>query len=165
MIKKRWGFLLLLVYALFLHFLLAISPLFSQLSLSLPSLIYSYYSLTFSQSLSYALCLGAWIDLFSLTHPGLYSFLYFLTTYFLYPQKRYLFPDRFSMLPLFTFLFSALSSLLLFLSAFLSCDCPTFSFSAFLSDCVLFPLFEGASFAFFFTFPLSLFSWRLKKAV
>lgn len=78
-----------------------------------PFLVILYYQRSFLASLWWSSACGLILDfLSSSAHVGIFSANYTLTTFILYHQQRNYFADSFSTLPLMTFLFSFLSTII-----------------------------------------------------
>ncbi len=100
-------------YKLLLYFIVAIigSAYFNHFPLFYfaPPLLLALYSYPLSRSLWIALASGLWIDLLSGGSPlGFYPTLYILSLMAIYPLKKYFFLEKWTTLPLLTFLFSLL---------------------------------------------------------
>ncbi len=79
----------------------------------LPFLILVFYQRDLIGSLWYALFSGVLIDMLaSPTKFGLYPLVFFITTLLLYPQRLNLFADNVMTLPIMTFQFSLVSTIL-----------------------------------------------------
>lgn len=105
--------LLFFFYALFLALTLPSLMPNVHLIYFAPFLILTYYNKSkfFSMWMSF-LC-GFLIDLLAFkTRLGIYPLSYCLSTWILYPQKQHFFEDSLSTLPIMTFLFSILSTLI-----------------------------------------------------
>lgn len=150
-----FSLLFFLVPAFFLHFLLASHPLFCHVYTLIPLLVFSYYFFSFSACLLFSLGCGLFIDLLSIQmQVGSHSFVFFITTCFLYEQKKRFFSEKITTIPLLTFLFSSLSTFVLFCFSRLLYSSFRISFQSLLTDVFLLPLLD-ALFAFlFFVFPL-----------
>lgn len=78
-----------------------------------PFLIICFYRYRKTTCLWLALLAGVSIDLFAAhTRLGFFAMVYLITTFSLYTQQRNFFEDRLSTLPIMTFLFALLSTLL-----------------------------------------------------
>ncbi len=78
-----------------------------------PFLIILYYNKSYTTCLWAALACGLVMDILSSTmRLGLYGIDYCLTTWLLYSQRRHFFADNLSTLPIMTFFFSVLSTLI-----------------------------------------------------
>ena len=149
-------------YTLFLAFLLPI--FFPQLYLIYfaPFLVASFYRQKKIKCLWLAFLCGFLIDLFSTqTRLGFYALTYFLTAEILYNQQRNFFEDRFSTLPIMTFLFAIISTVIQIplLYAFdIGLD---LSMEWFKNDLILNPLYDAIYAALAFTLP-SIFFYRTK---
>lgn len=108
--KKRCGslFIITLLLTLFLP------SLFPHLRLMffVPFIIATYYQQTFSACLWLSFLCGFIVDILSSSFIGLHALNYCLVSGLLYPQRRHFFSDNLSTLPLMTFFFSFLSTLL-----------------------------------------------------
>jgi rod shape-determining protein MreD len=134
---------LLIAFCAALLYLILLPQFFSALKLFYftPFLIALFYKKTLNTALWAAALCGFIMDLLSSTsHLGIVSLNYVLTTLVLYPQKRHFFADSFSTLPIMTFLFSILSTLLQVILLFLL-DTPLhLSFLWFEKDLIVYPL-------------------------
>ncbi len=95
---------------------LAIPPLFPSLRLMFfaPFLIIALYQKPLKSCLWLAFWCGFLLDIFSSNgRLGLYALDFCLTVLILYPQRRHFFADSISTLPMITFCFSMLSTLMM----------------------------------------------------
>lgn len=136
-------------------FLLIAPPFFPQLHLTFlaPPLIITLYRRRLIPSLWAGLLVGFLIDLMGQGKIGFYATSYLLTLWAISPLKTFFFPDRLSTLPLLTWCFGALSTLIqFFLLKFLGHGFG-WSFSWIFTDLLVMP-FADALYAFlFFTLP------------
>ncbi|WP_068468408.1 rod shape-determining protein MreD [Candidatus Protochlamydia phocaeensis] len=105
--------LILFIYTFLLAFVLF--PLFPSLRLTFfaPFLIISFYRQHKINCLWLAILCGFVLDLFSTqTRIGFYALTYCLTVELLYSSKRHFFEDSLSTIPLMTFFFAILATLL-----------------------------------------------------
>lgn len=95
---------------------LTIPSLFPLIKLSFfaPFLIICMYKESLSTTLCFGLCCGLILDLLS-SYPrlGMHALNFCLIILLLYPQKRYFFADSLTTLPIMTFLFTSLSTLII----------------------------------------------------
>lgn len=108
---------LFLSFVTTLFFQLTLPSLFPSLKLKffIPFLILVYYQKEFLGAVWFSLFCGIILDLLSAPAKfGLYSLTYTLTTMLLYGQRLNLFADNVVTLPIMTFLFSVISTLLEF---------------------------------------------------
>lgn len=113
-----------------------------------PFLIIVYYQKSYLSALNYSLMCGLIIDLF--TSPvrfGLTALNYTLTTAFIYRQRKNLFADSLMTLPLMTYFFAVLSSVIQVILLFIFSKPLSLSFSFFFSEILIMPAFD-ALFAF-----------------
>jgi len=104
---------LLFVYACCLALFLPLFFPFLHILFFAPFLIVCFYRCSLSVCLWWALSSGFIIDLFSYeTRLGTYAINYCLTTLCLYPYKFHFFEDRLSTLPIMSFGFTCLSTLI-----------------------------------------------------
>lgn len=109
---KRLDFIFLFC----LFFLLCIPVLFPSFRLTFfaPFFIVSCYQKPLKKCLWYAFACGVFLDLLSSSgRLGLHALDYCVTVSILYPQRRHFFADSISTLPMMTFCFSVLSTLIM----------------------------------------------------
>jgi rod shape-determining protein MreD len=151
------AFVAMLLFTLFSQL---ISPSF-RLMFFAPLIIISYYQKTFLGALNLSLIAGLIIDLF--TSPlrfGIHALNYTLTTALIYKQKKNFFADSPTTLPLMTFIFSILSTLIHILLLSIFTKPLTLSPAWFFSDLAFMPALD-ALFAFtWFIVPKFLFRRR-----
>lgn len=105
--------LLWFFYALFLSVTLPLLLPDLRLFYFAPFLVISYYSGTLLHSLWWSIITGGIVDLFSAgTRFGSCALIYCLTTLFLHRYKYYFFEDRPTTLPIMTYLFVLISTIL-----------------------------------------------------
>jgi rod shape-determining protein MreD len=112
--NKTIAFLIALAAFLFM------SPLFpsARLIYFAPFLVIVYYQYEFTASLWASLCCGLLVDIFSSNAFFVTNTIaYCTTTVLLWNQRRHFFSDRLMTLPLMTYFFSLISSLVAFLTA------------------------------------------------
>jgi rod shape-determining protein MreD len=108
---KRIG----LVFAVTLFSVLCLPALFPswRLIFFAPFLVILYYQKSYLSCLWISLSCGLLLDLLSAHERiGLHAVDYCLTTFILYKQRRHFFADSLTTLPIMTYLFSAISTLL-----------------------------------------------------
>lgn len=122
-----------------------------------PFLVFTYYRYSLISCLWWALASGFVIDLFSAqTRLGIYAIHYSFTTFCLYRYKFYFFEDRFSTLPIMTFLFASLSILIQFIVFYVLGHFFSFSWEWAKNTFIFFP-FQNALYAtLFFTLPFQM---------
>ena len=117
---------------------------FLRLSFFIPFLIIQYYTKSFIKCLWVSLFCGLLLDLLSYNSQfGLCAFSYVLTTWVLYRQKQYFFSHKLSTLPIMTFLFSALLTMWSWVFFFFFYRSQFFTFSLFITDGIIYPLFDS----------------------
>ncbi len=108
---------ILVALAVTLFFLIVFPPLFSNVRLMFfaPYLIISFYQKSYITCLWHSFLAGLVLDLLSTDgRLGLYGLGYCLTTALLYNQRRHFFSDSPSTLPIMTFFFAVISTLIEF---------------------------------------------------
>lgn len=150
----------------FLASLIAMALFSFRLHFFAPFLIICYYQKSFPTALRASLLCGILIDLF--TSPlkfGLHALNYTLTTALIYHQKKNLFADHLTTLPLMTSLFSFLSTLIqIFLLALFLQPIPL-TFSFIFTDLLFMPAIDGL-FAFcWFILPNLIFQKQIRHQV
>ena len=124
------------------------------LSYFAPFLVLLFYVRPESSCLWWSLGCGLFIDLVSANlRLGVHAIAYCLTTFLLYKQKQHFFQDRFSTLPLMTFLFSACSSLICRLLLELFTTGFALSLSWMVIDLLLLPVIDAFYGALLFSLP------------
>ncbi len=107
----------------------------------MPVLVITYYKKNLVTSLWLSFLCGTIVDLLaSNQHLGLYALNYCLTTIVIFFQRRHFFADRLSTIPIMTFLFSFLSTLLQMILLFLFDKPVPISLSLLETDLLLMPL-------------------------
>lgn len=143
--------------ALFL-FLLPLWPAL-KLSFFVPFLIKAYYQKDKIGCLWLSLLCGLILDLFSSSERlGFYAFNYCTVTYFLYSQKRHFFEESLSTLPIMTFSFAFLSTLIHFCLLYVFGKNVQLSFAWVTTDLFFFPLIDAFYAGLLFTLPSLFFS-------
>lgn len=125
-----------------------------KLSFFVPFLIITLYKRPFATCLGYAFFCGFLMDIVSdYHHLGIYTLNYCATCAILFPQKRHFFKDSATTIPLMTFLFVLLSTLIqLFLIYSFEKGIPL-SWSWVGTDLILMPLFDSLYAYLLFTLP------------
>lgn len=137
---------IVLSFCLSTFFLLTI-PLFfpfAKLIFYAPFLIFFFYKKNLSPSLWMAFVCGAIMDL--VTSPdmfGTYIFNYCVTTLILHSQRKNFFEDSSSTLPIMTFLFALISTLILVISFEAIGKGLNLSFSWIITDLLIMPFFDS----------------------
>jgi hypothetical protein len=123
-----------------------------------PFIILCFYRSSKINALQWSLACGLFVDLFSAdTRIGTYAINYVAVSFFLYRYQFHFFEDRFSTLPLMTFIFTALSMILQTVIFFISGKVFSLSWEWFISDLLAIPL-QTALYAWVaFILPQSLF--------
>ncbi|MBA3958583.1 MAG: mreD [Parachlamydiaceae bacterium] len=129
-----------------------------------PFLIILFYQKSYIACLWASLTAGLVLDLMSSqTHFGLYATSYVATAALLYKQRYNFFADRISTLPLMTFFFSVLATLLqIALIYAFEQKAGGISWHWLLTDLVAMPLLDAGFGFFFFVLPLLLFGRRVR---
>lgn len=110
-LAKKRGLNLFILTLLFTLFLPALFPS-CRLLFFAPFLVVMYYQKSLSLCLYFSFLCGIILDLLSTSFIGLHALNFCLVTIFLYSRQRNFFSDNLSTLPLMTFFFSLLSTLL-----------------------------------------------------
>jgi rod shape-determining protein MreD len=108
-----------LLFFIALSLILFIPSIFPSFRISFfaPVLVIAFYQGKLSTSLGYALAAGISMDLLSSADRlGLHALIYSFTCVLLYSQKKNFFADSLTTLPIMTFFFSSLSTLMLFVA-------------------------------------------------
>ncbi|MDF2549230.1 MAG: mreD [Chlamydiales bacterium] len=135
-----------------------------RLSYFTPLIIIAYYQKEFSTSLWISLLIGLSIDLYSSEMPfGFFALSYTLSSWMLYGQKQTFFEDSFSTLPIMTFSFSVLSTLLTVSFSYLLSKPLNLSFDFFLADLLIMPLCDALYAFFVFTLLASMLTHFLPR--
>lgn len=122
-----------------------------------PFLVTCYYQSSYMASLWNSVFCGLIVDVFSDLPFGFNAVGYFLTTLFLYRQRRHFFSDRSLTLPLMTAFFALLSTCMLWMLFYLLGEKPRLTWKMVPGDFFAMPLIDALYAFFFFTFPRSLF--------
>jgi hypothetical protein len=123
----------------------------------LPALVIICYKTTHFNAISAATCCGVLIDLFSQSFKmGLHTLPLTLTLLIGYPLKTLFFEDRFSTLPVLTFIFSILCSLFSWMMAFLFSGGLSFSKNWLWTDALVFGFYDALYGLVFFAIPFYL---------
>lgn len=152
---------------IFCLLLTLITPnLFSYIHLSFfaPFLIITCYKKNLATSLWLALGCGLILDLLS-SHPrlGIHALNFCFTVAILYPQKRNFFADSLSTLPIMTFFFAIISSVVMAILLYSIEMKKVFSFDWLITDLIIMPAFD-AVFAFCcFILPALMFGKRRRR--
>ena len=119
-----------------------------RLTFFAPFLIIIFYQTSFLSSLYFALLAGLIIDIFSSPlRFGVYALNYTITTAFLYGQTKNYFADSLMTLPIMTFLFAVVSTILQICLLIVFSKVPNISIAWFFSDLLVMPAVD-AVFAF-----------------
>lgn len=159
--KKQLIPAFLLCLALFL----TVPVIDPQLSLTFfaPFLIIAIYKKPLASCLWIAFICGVILDsLSSFSHFGIYTLDYCLTLFLLYPQKRNFFADNVSTLPIMTFFFSVISTLILAFLIYVVEIKNITSLPWVLTDLILMPTFDSLYAFLCFTLP-SLFFGQTRR--
>lgn len=154
---------LLFTFFITLGLQLIAPSLFPQLKLKffVPFLILAYYQRDLLGSLRYSFFCGLLIDLLSgPTKFGLYALTYTLTTALLYSQRLNLFADNAMTLPIMTFLFSLVSTVLEVCLLYIFGKPTPLSFHWFFSELLIMPLADTLYSFLVFILPFYLFGRR-----
>lgn len=139
---------------------LTVPLLFPALRLTFfaPFLIICCYRKTLTKCLWLALLCGVIIDLLSsYTRFGLFSLDYCVSLLILYPQRRNFFADSVSTLPIMTFFFAIISTLIMALLLYSIESINIFSWGWAFTDLLIMPFIDGIYAFLVFTFPALLF--------
>lgn len=150
-------------FAICLLLTLGLPALFPNIRLTFfaPFLIIACYKASLKKCLWIALLCGVIVDLLSsYTRFGLYSLDYCATLFILYPQRRNFFADSLSTLPIMTFLFALLSTLLMALLLYSIETINVFSWGWVFTDLLMMPAVDGFYAYFIFILPALLFGKR-----
>jgi rod shape-determining protein MreD len=129
-----------------------------------PFLAASFYRNTKIHSLWLAVLCGSIIDLFSAqTRLGFYALTYFLTVELLYSQQRNFFEDRLSTLPVMTFFFALISTIIQVILLNVFDVGIVLSMEWVKNDLILNPLCDALYAILAFTLPASLFFRRQSR--
>lgn len=157
---------LLAAFLISLLFILSFPVLFPGLRLTFfaPFLIILYYQKSYTTCLWGSLFCGVILDLLtSQMHFGMQSVNYCLTTSFLYWQKRNFFADSLSTMPLMTFFFSIISTIIhLILMYFLEKEF-IISLQWAFTDLIAMPFFDATYAFLLFILPFALFGKRPRR--
>jgi rod shape-determining protein MreD len=155
--------LIFLTTCLFTLFLPTLFPFFHLLYF-VPFLIIAIYKKSLSTCLWYSLLCGLLIDLLSdESRLGFYAMNYSLTIFLLYPQRKNFFSDSITTLPLMSFFFSVISTVIEI--AYLSSTgrSPSLSMQWIMTDLLIMPVFDGVYAFMVFILPFALFGKRQRK--
>lgn len=132
---------------------------FLRLLYFVPFLVLSFYRCSLPHSLWWAIVCGFVMDLFSTHTPlGIYALIYSLTTAYLYRYQFHFFEDRLSTLPVMTFCFACLSTLIqIFLFSIMG-HAISLSWNWFKHDVLWMPLQDALYAILAFTIPTLFFS-------
>jgi rod shape-determining protein MreD len=149
-------------------FAMLIAPAFFpglRLLFFIPFLIIAFYKRSLLTCLWYALISGFILDCLSAhAHLGLYSFDYCLTTVLLYGQRRNFFADSISTLPLMTFFFSVISTLILVILLYSIEMKNILSWKWAFTDLLVMPLYDSIYAFVCFILPSFLFGQRPRRS-
>jgi rod shape-determining protein MreD len=130
----------------------------------IPFLIIVFYQKSQTETFLFAFICGLIIDLLSPNiHLGVFALNYCLTTFILYTQKKNFFSDSLTTLPIMTFLFSIISTILqvFFRRIF---DMPIYiSLHWIVTDMVIMPIFDAVYAFVVFILPSILFGKKQRK--
>jgi len=146
---------------------LLLPPLFPFLRLFFfaPFLIILYYQKNYISTLWISFVCGLILDLFSTPFfPGMNSLIYTVTTAILYHQRHYFFSDRLSTLPLMTFFFSLVATLLFFILVYGWGGKLNLSLNLIYTDLLAMPALDGIYGFFLFVFPSLIFGKRRRRS-
>lgn len=119
-----------------------------------PFLVLSFYRCSLPHSLWWAIACGFMMDLFSANTPfGIYALTYSLTTAYLYRYQFHLFKDRLSTLPVMTFCFACLSTVIQIVLFSIMGHTISFTWDWFKHDLLWMPLQDALYAIFAFTIP------------
>lgn len=156
--------LLLSFIAMFIFSLMGMAFSSVRLNFFAPFLIICYYQKSYPKALQYSILSGCLIDLFSSPlRFGLHALNYSLTTVCIYHQKRNLFADNLTTLPLMTFLFSFVSTLIQLILNFIFAKPIALSFAFIFTDLLLMPSMDALFSFCWFIFPSLIFKTRSHK--
>ncbi len=148
------AFIAMLFFTLFSYLF---SPL-HRLMFFAPFLILVYYQKPYAKALQYSFFAGLIIDIFSSpARFGLHALNYTLTTALIYHQRRNLFNDNLMTMPIMTYLFSSLSTVIELILLYIFLKPVAFSFSFILSDLIFMPFFDACFSFCWFVIPSLLF--------
>lgn len=148
-----------LLFILALFFTLFLPLYFPKIKLLwfAPFLITLYYQKPIAACLWASLGCGLVLDLTTSTdHFGIHAFNYVVVSTLLYSQKRHFFGDSLSTLPIMTYFFSVISTLLQMLLLNIFEDIDIFSVGWVIRDLTLMPLLDAL-----YAFILFVLPWRL----
>lgn len=130
-----------------------------------PLLIILFYQKSLLFCLWSSCCCGVFLDLLSShLHFGFYATSYTLTTALLYRQNRNFFADSLTTMPLMTFFFSFLSTLIQSLLIYFFHQINAFSIEWIFTDLLILPAFDGIYAFVVFTLPMLCFGKPERKA-
>lgn len=136
--------LLLSFLAMFIFSLIGMTFSSIHLNFFAPFLIICYYQKSYPKALQYSILSGCIIDLFSSPlRFGIHALNYSLTTACIYHQKRNLFADNLTTLPLMTFLFSFVSTIIQVILLFIFATPIALSFTFIFSDLLFMPAMDA----------------------
>ena len=161
--KRNWKRpTLALVVALWAFYVLnAFLPTF-RLSAFIPLICVLFYEKNKNFSLWASFSIGCLLDLFSSNSTfALLPLCYCLTTWFLYQYKPFFFEDSWTTLPILSYLFSAISTLIYFVLLTIYGLGFTFSWTWFFIDILFMSCFDGLYAFLAFTLPLRFLPHRL----
>lgn len=135
-----------IAFAICLFFMVSMPSIMPHIRLSFfaPFLIIACYQKSLPTCLWLALFCGLTLDLLSsYIRLGLHAFDYCLTLLILYPQRRNFFSDSVTTLPIMTFLFGMISTLLMALLLYSVEALNVFSWPWIFTDLIFMPLLDG----------------------
>lgn len=146
--------LILFFYTLFLTFVIPLCFPNTYLFYFAPFLVSLYYRHSRLTCVWISLLCGLVMDLFSVqTRMGIHSFNYCLTTWLLYPYQRHFFEDSIVKLPVMTFLFSEISTLVHIAQFMTFSHTFPFSWGWAAGDLLLMPMLDALYAGLLFTLP------------
>lgn len=160
--RKRLDF----TFGICLLFALGLPVLFplARLTFFAPFLIIACYKASLKKCLWMALLCGVIVDLLSsYTRFGLYSVDYCLTTALLYPQRRNFFADSLSTLPIMTFFFASLSTLIMAILIYSIDNKNVLSAGWIFTDLIIMPAFDAIYAFMLFILPAIFFGQRQRR--
>lgn len=129
-----------------------------------PFLVITFYQKSFFLSLCYALGCGVICDLLSADiRFGVHALSFCVTTLVLYQQKKNFFADSISTLPMMTFFFSVLTTLVDFITLYALQQPQLFSWEWVVCDLLVMPALDGLTAFLVFSLPGLLFGSRVRK--
>lgn len=135
-----------------------------KLSFLAPLLIVIYYKTPLHIALIWSLACGILMDLLTgYRHIGIYAANYCLTTLILYPQKKHFFEDSVSTLPVITFFFAIISTLIQVVLLYFLETSFTITLKWVFTDLMIYPCIDALYTYFLFTLPGLVMPKKLKR--